>query len=90
MNIAKIARINTVKNAKEFALWADDFAYLCEVCKKPMPFSLYNKIKEAYGFACCCKECKEKYLAIQSEKAGKPEEKPKKAAKKAEEKTEEK
>ena len=34
MNIAKIARISTVKNAKEFARMADDFAYLCEVCKK--------------------------------------------------------
>lgn len=65
-------------------------ALVCEVCKKPMPFSLYKKIKEAYGFACCCKECKEKYLAMQSEKAEKPEEKPKKAAKKAEEKAEEK
>ena len=32
--IAKIARISTVEMAKEFALWADDFAYLCEVCKK--------------------------------------------------------
>ena len=33
-NICEIARVNTVERAKEFALWADDFAYLTEVCKK--------------------------------------------------------
>ena len=34
--IAKIAKINTVESAKEFALWADDFAYLCEICKSSL------------------------------------------------------
>ena len=33
-NIAKIAKINNVESAKSFALWADDFAYLCKICKK--------------------------------------------------------
>ena len=32
--IANITKINTVESAKEFAIWADDFSYLCEVCKK--------------------------------------------------------
>ena len=34
MTIAKIAKISNIESAKEFARMADDFAYLCEVCKK--------------------------------------------------------
>lgn len=41
-------------------------ALVCEVCGKPMAFSLYQKIKTAYGFAVCSGECKEKYLKKQS------------------------
>lgn len=33
-NVCSIARINSVENAKEFASYASDFAYLCEVCRK--------------------------------------------------------
>ena len=32
--IANIASIKTVESAKEFARMADDFAYLCKICKK--------------------------------------------------------
>ena len=32
--IANIASIKTVESANEFARMADDFAYLCKICKK--------------------------------------------------------
>ena len=32
--ISNIAKINTVDSANEFARMADDFAYLCKICKK--------------------------------------------------------
>ena len=41
--------------------------YKCDVCGKEMDGSLFKKTKEAYGFACCCKECKEQRLSEQGE-----------------------
>ena len=41
--------------------------YKCDVCGKEMDGTLYKKTKEAYGFACCCKECKEQRLSEQGE-----------------------
>ena len=40
----------------------------CAICGKEMSAELAKTTKEAYGFACCCKECKEKGLNKGAEK----------------------
>lgn len=62
--------IPSEETGKAFNEWRNTgAAIVCEVCKKPMSFSLYQKIKAAYGFACCCAECKEKYLKQQKKQS---------------------
>ncbi len=53
--------IPTVETGKAFNEWRNSGAEVkCEVCGQVMDYALYKQTKKGYGFACCCKDCKEK------------------------------
>lgn len=57
--------IPMIATGKAFNEWRNSGAEVkCEVCGQPMDYTLYTKMKNGYGFACCCKECKEKGFAM--------------------------
>lgn len=59
--------VPTEETGKMFNQWRNSGVELkCEICGGPITYTLYQKTRAAYGFACCCKECKEKRLAEQT------------------------
>ncbi len=56
--------IPSEETGKLFNEWRNGgAAWKCEVCGNTIDKALYDQTIKGYGFACCCKECKEKHLA---------------------------
>lgn len=55
--------IPTIQTGEKLNEWRNGgSSWKCEVCGKAIDKSLYDQTLKGYGFACCCKECKEKRL----------------------------